>query len=96
MVARAASEKQDLTHLVIICSAVNSIDHSALESLEQLASSLGEAGIQMHLAEVKGPVMDRLKQTDFLDHLNPGRVFLSVESAVQTLRSDSLKETEHD
>ena len=85
IVSKAASERPDLRHLVIICSAVNAIDHSALDALEQLATSLREAGITLHMAEVKGPVMDRLRQTDFLAQLHPGQVFLSTEEAVETL-----------
>jgi len=34
----------------------------------------------MHLAEVKGPVMDRLKESDLLGKLN-GQVFLSAAIA---------------
>lgn len=62
--------------VVLMCSAVNSIDASALESLEQIDQRLVDAGIKLHLSEVKGPVMDRLKRTEFLDHLS-GEVFLS-------------------
>lgn len=85
LVAATAAEQPDLRHLVLICSAVNSIDHSALESLEQLAESLREADITLHLAEVKGPTMDRLRRSDLLKHLAPGQVFLSTEEAVETL-----------
>ncbi len=70
---------------MIVCSAVNEIDTSALEMLEDLADRLREAGVTLHLAEVKGPVMDRLKRTDFLHHLTPGRVFLSTYEAFQEL-----------
>lgn len=55
---------------------MNEIDYSALESLEAINHRLKDLGIGLHLSEVKGPVMDRLKKTHFLDHLN-GRVFLS-------------------
>lgn len=85
LVAEQAAEKPDLKHLVLICSAVNSIDYSALEALEQLASSLRSAGIRLHLAEVKGPVMDRLTRHNLEQWLEPGRVFLSTEQAVEAL-----------
>lgn len=84
-VARVASEQPELEHLVIICSAVNTIDHSALQALELMALNLREAGITLHLAEVKGPVMDRLKHTDFEEQLAPGRIFLSTDGAVHEL-----------
>lgn len=85
LVASHAVENPELRHLVLICSAVNSIDYSALEALEQLADSLRQAGIVLHLAEVKGPIMDRLEHCGLQDWLAPGQVFLSTEKAVETL-----------
>jgi SulP family sulfate permease len=73
-----------LQHVVLQCSAINSIDASALESLETIAHRLREAHIALHLSEVKGPVMDRLKGTQFLRSL-PGRVFLSHYDAIREL-----------
>lgn len=73
-----------LRHVVLMCSAVNDIDLSALESLEELNRRLKDAGITLHLSEVKGPVMDRLKRVHFLDDLT-GQVFLSQYDAVQAL-----------
>jgi SulP family sulfate permease len=69
------------THdLVLVLSAVNAIDATALFALEELNQMLAQRGIRLHLAEVKGPVMDRLKRSDFLDKLS-GRVFLSTAMA---------------
>jgi SulP family sulfate permease len=65
-----------LRHLVLMCSAVNEIDYSALESLEAINEHLRDAGIALHLSEVKGPVADRLRDTHFLSALS-GKVFLS-------------------
>ena len=70
--------------VVLMCPAVNFIDASALESLELISQRLDEAGLKLRLSEVKGPVMDRLKRTDFLEHLS-GEVFLSQYKAEQTL-----------
>lgn len=70
--------------LVLMCSAVNEIDMSALESLESINQRLSEMGIRLHLSEVKGPVMDRLRRSDFLDHLG-GRIFLSQFAAFHEL-----------
>ncbi|MAY88127.1 MAG: sodium-independent anion transporter [Pseudooceanicola sp.] len=69
-----------LRHVILMCSAVNEIDYSALESLEAINLRLRDLGVGLHLSEVKGPVMDRLKTTHFLDQLN-GRVFLSQYDA---------------
>ncbi|MFC4271225.1 sulfate permease [Sneathiella chungangensis] len=84
-VLSAVVDQPDVKHVVFICSAINAIDGSALESLEQLISDLESAGVTFHLAEVKGPVMDRLERTDFLDHLKPGKVFLSTHDAFKEL-----------
>ena len=60
------------------------IDASALESLKAIDRRLRAAGLRLHLSEVKGPVMDRLKSTEFLRHLS-GEVFLSHYQAVHDL-----------
>ncbi len=62
----AVAENPDIKHLILVCSAVNTIDLSALESLEAVNLRLRDSGITFHLSEVKGPVMDRLKGTHFL------------------------------
>lgn len=75
-------------HVVLLCSAVNDIDASALEMLESVAHRLADMGVLLHLSEVKGPVMDRLERTDLLAHLG-GRVFLSHHAAVTALTAAS-------
>jgi sulfate permease, SulP family len=76
--------RPELAHVILMCPAVNEIDASALESLEAINERLKTIGVTLHLSEVKGPVMDRLKRTDFLDHLT-GQVFLSQYQAIAAL-----------
>jgi sulfate permease, SulP family len=71
-------------HFVLVCPAVNDIDMSALESLESINARLKDAGVSLHLSEVKGPVTDKLRRTDFLSHLT-GKLFLSHHDAIQAL-----------
>lgn len=73
-----------LRHVVLLCSAINDIDASALESLEAIEQRLSEAGIALHLSEVKGPVMDRLGRSDFINRLD-GRIFLTHYQAITAL-----------
>jgi SulP family sulfate permease len=80
----AVASHPELAHVVLLCSAVNDIDASALESLEAIEHRLGEAGITLHFSEVKGPVMDKLQRSHFLRDLR-GRVFLSHYQAVLAL-----------
>lgn len=80
----------ELRHVVLMCSAVNEIDASALESLEAINHQLREAGVKLHLSEVKGPVMDRLSRTDFPASLS-GQIFLSQFQAARTLDEETAK-----
>jgi SulP family sulfate permease len=80
MIQDRVAEDCPIRHVVLMCSAVNEIDFSALESLEAINERLKAAGITLHLSEVKGPVMDRLKRSHFLDELT-GKVFLSQYDA---------------
>lgn len=75
-----------LRHLVLMFSAVNEVDLSALETLETINARLRDLGMTLHLSEVKGPVMDRLQRSDFLDQLT-GRIFLSQFDAFHTLQA---------
>ena len=82
--------RPDLEHVLLQCSAVNDIDASALESLQAIASRLKDSGISLHFSEIKGPVMDKLNKTGFLQQLH-GRVFLTNYQAIQALTPDVIK-----
>ena len=77
---------QDTRHLVLVMTAVSSIDTSALFGLEELNLALRQRGIGLHLAEVKGPVIDRLLGSDLIGKLN-GQVFLSAALASDALQA---------
>ncbi|WP_114390430.1 SulP family inorganic anion transporter [Notoacmeibacter marinus] len=83
-IQKEVAERPEIKHVVLQCPAVNFIDASALESLEMTVQRLKSAGIDLHLSEVKGPVMDRLKRSHLLDELT-GRVFLTQHQAMRTL-----------
>ena len=84
---RIAGDK-GLRHVVLQMTAVNEVDMSALETLEELNRRLSDSGIALHLSEVKGPVMDRLKRSHFLHELT-GRVFLAQYDAWNALEGDA-------
>lgn len=75
----------ELKHVVLIFSSVSYIDSTAFEALENLTQALNNKHILLHLAEVKGPVIDKLQQTNFLDQLKPGEVFFHTIDAVESL-----------
>jgi|TARA_R110000744_G_scaffold62196_4_gene128331 SulP family sulfate permease len=82
------NKRQEITHVVIQCSAVNEIDFSALEMLESLNNQLLTLGIKLSLSEVKGPVMDHLECSGFLQHLS-GRVYLSQYQAFKDIEGET-------
>lgn len=72
-------------HVVLIFTSVSDIDTTALEALEQFNHSLQASGKTLNISEAKGPVMDKLEKTDFLEQLKPGKVFFRTEDAVKEL-----------
>ena len=88
------AERPQLKHVVLQCSAINDVDASALESLEAVDHRLRDAGILLHLSEVKGPVMDRLQATEFVARLS-GKIYLSHYQAIAQLSPEILTASEN-
>ncbi|MBW4963600.1 SulP family inorganic anion transporter [Sulfitobacter sp. CW3] len=84
---RLAGDKA-IKHVVLMCSAINEIDFSALESLEAINARLKDMGIKLHMSEVKGPVMDRLQKHHFIADLT-GNVYLSQHAAFDALKKSA-------
>ena len=76
----------DMHDLVLIMSAVNRIDTTAMEVLTDFNRELAERGIRLHLAEVKGPVQDRLEKSPLWPALS-GSVHLSVNEAFESFKT---------
>ncbi|WP_128891071.1 SulP family inorganic anion transporter [Erythrobacter sp. HKB08] len=89
-VLEEVADRPEVRHVILMCSAVNEIDASGLESLEAINHRLIDGNIGLHLSEVKGPVMDRLQRTQFVEELN-GKVFLSQARAFAELMRDDGK-----
>jgi SulP family sulfate permease len=88
----AVAASPTIRHVILECPAVNAIDTSALESLEAINHRLKDGGIMFHLSEVKGPVMDRLKRSHFLEELT-GKVHLSQYEAVASINPELARRT---
>jgi sulfate permease, SulP family len=88
----AVAANPAIRHVILECPAVNTIDASALESLEAINRRLEDGGIDLHLSEVKGPVMDRLKKSHFLAELT-GKVHLSHFDAVSSIKPELTRAT---
>lgn len=74
----------DTRHLVLDLSSVSHIDLTAVEALQRLQADLRERGVELHLAEVRGPVMDRLEQIELPRKL-AHKPFLNLHEATGTL-----------
>lgn len=83
--AHELSKAPDTHDVVLIMSAVNRVDTTAMEVLADMNRDLWGRGIRLHLAEVKGPVQDRLERVPLWGGLS-GEVFLSVNAAFEFLR----------
>lgn len=79
------ADQPEVEHLVLIGTAVNFIDASALETLEGLLRQLKDAGVQLHLAAIKGPVLDRLRAIGFVEHLGEQFVHLTTHDAMRAI-----------
>ncbi len=85
LVFRLVAERPGLKHVVLMCPAVNDIDLSALETLENINDVLADSGISLHLSEVKVPIMKILEGTHFFTRLSGG-TYLSQNQAFEDLR----------
>jgi sulfate permease, SulP family len=82
---QAIADRSEIKSILLICSAINLIDASALEILESLIADFRNLGIQFYFAEVKGPVMDKLNTIGFVNYVGRDRFFLSTDIAMQEL-----------
>ena len=78
-------ETPNLRAVLLIMSGVNAVDASGLEVLETLEAALAAQGVNLHLAEVKGPVTDRLAGTHLMQRLGRHRLHLSAQDALNDL-----------
>jgi SulP family sulfate permease len=85
LVMQLLADEHEMEHFVFIGTAVNFIDASALETLEEIHHALKDAGVTFHLAAIKGPVMDRLRGSGLIDDIGLENVHLSTHDAMQAI-----------
>ncbi len=84
-VLNCIADNPQIEHFILIATAVNTIDASALETLEGLHAALVDAGVTFHLAAIKGPVMDRLLGIGFIQKFGADRVHLTTHDAMKAV-----------
>jgi SulP family sulfate permease len=81
-------EQQKTRCVLLIMSAVNQLDTTALQMLTELDASLSARGISLQFAEVKGPVLDKL-QSSALGQRMRERIFLSTHQAFNAFANET-------
>ena len=89
MIYALVADNPRVEHVILMCTAVNKLDMSAMETLLKINENLQELGIKLHMSEVKGPVMDRLRRTDFFTRLS-GNCYLTQNQAVEALQDEQM------
>jgi SulP family sulfate permease len=79
------ADQPDVEHFILIGTAINAIDASALETLESLHAELRDAGVQLHLAAIKGPVLDRLRAIGFTEHIGEAHFYECTHDAMKAI-----------
>jgi sulfate permease, SulP family len=92
LINNSIAANPEVRHVIIECPAVNSIDFSALESLDAINQRLKDSGITFHLSEVKGPILDRLQKSRFVAELT-GKIHLTHYDAVASINPELARKT---
>lgn len=79
--------------ILLIMSAVNQLDATALGTLTDLEKSLASRNICLQFSEVKGPVLDRLRPTPLGQRMKD-RIFLSTHQAFLAFTGSSASSNE--
>ena len=74
----------EIRHLVLVCSAINFIDTTGLETLRRVNHTLEARDVALHLSDVKGPVASQIEATSLAEELT-GRMFLTTDEAMRTV-----------
>ena len=85
---RLIARRHGTQHVLVVCSAVNIIDVSGVEMLARLNDNLKQMGVELHLSDVKWPVMAQLKRSKLPEELS-GRIFFTTDEAMNALANAS-------
>lgn len=88
--AERLRERPDVRHLVLDATAVNVADFTGTEMLGELMTDLSEAGVELWIGGLRGPVRDVLARTDWFPELEAaGRSRGTVVDVVRALPLES-------
>jgi sulfate permease, SulP family len=88
VIAGRLHRQPDMDYLVLVGTAINDVDASALETLEELNLQLATAGVTLHLAGFKSTVLKRLQRTLLMQMIGTDRTHLTVNAAVAAINQE--------
>lgn len=83
-----AASPTPVQRIIVTAEPVTSIDVSSADMLSGLERTLREARIELHFAEMKDPVKDKLKRFELLEHFGPEVFHPTVGAAVDDYLAD--------
>jgi high affinity sulfate transporter 1 len=82
IVALVAAQAEPPRAVVLDIAATADLDVATTDMLATLFADLGDDGIELRLAQVRGSVRDRMRRTGLMTTFGEARCYLSTESAV--------------
>ena len=74
--------------VVVTAEPVTSIDVTSADMLAELERALSEASIELHFAEMKDPVKDKLRKFELFERFGSGRFHPTVGASVDAYLKD--------
>ncbi len=85
-----ADSPTPVRRIIVAAEPVTSVDITSADMFAELAQALDASGIELHFAEMKDPVKDKLKRFELLEHFGPDVFHPTVGSAVDDYLADHV------
>jgi sulfate permease, SulP family len=82
-VVNLVSKDPNLRYLLVDSRGINGLDASGVEMLRGLVHRLRSNGIELAFCNIKGPVVEVMRQTGLLDQIGAERIFLTEQAALK-------------
>jgi high affinity sulfate transporter 1 len=79
------ADREGVKYVILAAEPITSVDSTAVDELVRLDDALARAGIELVIAEMKGPVKDDLERRGLADRFGPERFAPTVGAAVDRI-----------
>jgi high affinity sulfate transporter 1 len=87
-VLEAVASRAPVKRVLVTAEPVTSVDVTSADMLFELEASLRASGVELHFAEMKDPVKDKLKRFGLFDRLGAGSFYPTIGAAVDAYLVD--------